>query len=116
MSIWYIFEISKPGGVHPGFDPANPYFSISLSLNILLTLMIIARVAWHGRNVRKATGVLSTANGLYNTIATMLVESCALYAATLLLFLVPTWANSIIAGTFWPVLNEIQVCDIFILL
>jgi hypothetical protein len=114
MSIWYIFQTSKPDSVFTGFNPVDPYFSISLSLNVLLTLMIIVRVAWHGRNVRKITGALSTTSGLYSTIITMLVESCALYAAAFLLFLVPWWANSVIAATFWPVLNEIQVCEIFI--
>ena len=46
----------------------------------------------------------------------MLVESCALYAATFLLFLVPWWAGSDIVSTFWPVLIQTQVCDVFILL
>ena len=116
LSIIYISQISKLGGASTfaEIDFAHPYFAISLSLNVLLTLMIIARVAWHSRNVRPVTGSLSTASGLYKIITTMLVESCALYAATFLLFLVPWWVDSVVADTFWPVLIEVQVCDVFI--
>ena len=86
-----------------------PYFFISLSLNILLTLIIIARVVLHSRNLRNATGNLVASDGMYNTIVTMLVESCALYTVTFLLFVVPWFSSSNLSSTFWPALTEIQV-------
>ena len=66
-----------------------PYLSISLSLNVILTLMIVGRLVLHGRNIRTATG--SPAGRLYKTIATMLIESCALFALNSLMVL-GTWA------------------------
>ena len=85
------------------------YYSISLSLNVLLTLMIIARLILHSRNIQNAMGYLNRANGLYKTVATMLVESCALYAISLLLFIVPYRVGDGAQLIFLPVLANCQV-------
>ena len=91
---------------------AVPYYAITLSLNVLLTLMIAARLIRHSRNIRKAVG--STAgSGLYNTVITMLVESCALYAVNSILIIGPIGANSGVQGIFTPMLPYIQVCVLF---
>ena len=86
-----------------------PYFSISLSLNILLTLLIVARLAMHERYIRNALGTRSESSGLYETIITVLVESCAIYAVTSLLFVVPWGAKSHVADIFLPILAQVQV-------
>jgi hypothetical protein len=85
------------------------FFSISVSLNVLLTLMIIVRLTLHSRNVRNATGASAGATGLYNAIVTVLIESCALYAVSFLLFIGPWGANSLVEYVFFPVLIETQV-------
>ena len=54
------------------------YLSISLSLNVLLTLMIIARLLLHSRQIQSAVGVAAGVGRLYRTIIAVLVESCAL--------------------------------------
>ena len=51
--------------------------------------MITTRLVLHSRNIRQATGALDGATGLYSTIVTILVESCALYAAALVFYVVP---------------------------
>ena len=56
---------------------AFPYLSVSVSLNILLTLMIVIRLILHTRNVRTAMG-MSGIGGLYKTIIVMLIESCVI--------------------------------------
>jgi len=90
--------------------PALPYFSISLSLNVLLTLMIVVRLVLHGRNVRAATGSPVGISGLYKTVATMLIESSALFAVSSLLVIGPMAAgSSAISNAFFPVLAETQV-------
>ena len=66
------------------------YLSISLSLNVTLTLMIVVRLIQHIRNLRKATGALDGSSGLHAataTVVTMLIESYALYAVAILLYL-----------------------------
>jgi hypothetical protein len=85
------------------------YHSIALSLNLLLTLMIIARLALHSRNIRNAIGASSGAGGLYTALITMLVESSALYAICYLLYMIPTAAGSYVGYIFSPVLGQVQV-------
>ena len=89
--------------------PYIPYFSISVSLNVTLTLMIVVRLVLHGRNVRAATGSWTGIGGLYKTIATMLIESCALFAVSSLFAIGLLAAKSEVAYLAIPILTEIQV-------
>ena len=88
-----------------------PYFSISVSLNVLLTLMIVTRLILHGRNVRAATGSPGGISGLYKAVATMLIESSALYSMNSLLLVVLWAVQSPAAGAFLPIIAEVQVRD-----
>ena len=89
-------------------DFGVPYFSISLSLNILLTFMIVVRLVLHTRNARSALGITGV-DGLCKAIVTMFVESCALYAVNSLLFIVPWATGYYTEGIFLPILSETQV-------
>ena len=91
-----------------------PYYTISLSLNVLLTLLIVTRLALHHRAVNKALGTSAPSGGLYKALVTMLVESCALYAVSYLLFIGPWASGSAVSNIFFPILAETQVCaDVF---
>ena len=108
------YQASKPAAVW-NYSVAHlglPCYTISLSLNILLTLMIAARLIRHSRNIRKAIGP-NTDNGLYNTVVTILVESCVLYAVVSLLFLGPFGAGSPVEAIFVPAFVSIQVRVVF---
>ena len=84
--------------------------SITVSLNILLTLMIVVRLVLHGRSVRVATGSSAGLSGLYKTIATMFIESSALYAGASALSL-GLWAtDDSVSYAFLPARSIIQVC------
>ena len=81
MGIMLVYQTAElTGGVWFGL----PYFSISLSLNVLLTLMIVVRLILHTRSIRTSTGK-GGINGLYMVIVTMLIESSALYGVSSLL-------------------------------
>jgi len=86
------------------------WFSISLSLNVLLTIMIAVGLILRGRNVRAATGSSNGLGGLYKTIATMVIESSALFAVISLLVIGLWAAKNQTVYLFVPVLMEIQVC------
>ena len=86
-----------------------PYFSISLSLNVTLTLMIVVRLVLHGRNVRAATGSRSGIGRLHKTIASILIESCALFTLGSLLVIGTYAANNPAVIGFVPLLGETQV-------
>jgi len=87
------------------------HLSISVSLNIFLTLAIVVRIVLHGRNIRAATGSRAGISGLYKTIATMLLESSALYTVTSL-FLIGTWitSNRVIGNFIIYIHAETQAC------
>ena len=97
-----------------------PYLSISVSLNVLLTLMIVIRLVLHGRNIRAATGSQVGISGLYKAISTMLIESCALFAMSSLVVVALVRAGnmyrmniyypgSYVVNIFFPILAETQV-------
>ena len=56
-----------------------PYYTISLSLDILPTLTTTARLTLQARDTRTALGMAGI-GGLCTAIATMLIESCVFYA------------------------------------
>ena len=115
MGITFIYQTSQPNSSvwnSVAIDFGLPYFSISIGLNTLLTLLIVVRLAMHSRNVRTAMGAPSGATGLYRAIITMLIESSALYAVNSLLFVGPWGAGSHAADIFLPILAETQVCPL----
>ena len=83
------------------------YLSLSLSLNVLLTLMIVIRLVLHSRNIRALMGTPGGITGLYKTIITMLIESCALYTVSSLLVI--GQSRAAIVDIFFPILAETQV-------
>ena len=87
---------------------AIPYYSISLSLNVILTFMIVTRLVLYVRDTRAAIGVTGI-GGLCNAIVTMLIESCALYSVTLLLIIGPWAAKNPIMNFFLFVSPQTQV-------
>ena len=85
------------------------YISLSLSLNVLLTLMIVTRLVLHGRNIHAATGSSAGISGLYKSIATMLIESSALFAVSSVLAIGLWAANSAVSNVFVRIIAETQV-------
>ena len=91
-------------------DPAN--LTISLSLNVLLTLMIATRLIRHSRNIRNVLGP-GTNSGLYKTVVTVMVESCVLYAIAFLIYIGCIAADSSAQNLFSPVIGNIQARVVF---
>ena len=85
-----------------------PYFSLSLALNVILTLMIVIRLLLHVRSTRKAMGV-SGNGGFHSAIITMLIESCAIYSVSLVLIIGPLVAGHPIVYFFVFILPQTQV-------
>ena len=85
------------------------FFSISVSLNVLLTLMIVIRLALHSKNIKNSLGAKGGASGLYNAVITMLVESCALYAVAFVIYIGFWRAHKPLEYVFFEILSEAQV-------
>ena len=75
--------------------------------------MIVARMALHSRDIRSAMGSLVKPSKLYEALVTVIVESCALYTASYLLFLGPWVSSSPVCDAFFPMLATNQVSSIF---
>ena len=105
MGITYIYQFA----VSCTADWSNlPYYSISLSLNVLLTLMIVIRIALHTTDTRAAMEVTGI-GGLCTAIITMLIESSALCAASVLRVIGSRGAKSPITNFFRYILAQTQV-------
>ena len=83
--------------------------SLSLSLNVILTSMIVVRLVLYSRNVSTAMGSSTGISGLYKSIATMLVESSALFTVSSVLVIGPWAAKNPIANVFARILAVTQV-------
>ena len=92
----------------PGLWAGLPYFSLSLSLNVLLTLMIIIRLILHARNTRTALGMTGIGE-FCKAIIAMLVESSAIYAVSSLLVIGPWGAGNYTANAFFLIIAQTQV-------
>ena len=71
--------------------------------------MIVVRLILLNRRIRNASNAPVKVGALYKAIATSLVESCALYSVTSLLFIALWATGNHIAGLFYPILSEFQV-------
>ena len=109
-AIMYIYQQTATSALGEVFGIS--YFSISLSLNVILTLMIVIRLVLHRRNLRKVLGTSDGSSGLYTAIATMLIESYALYAIAFLLYIVPWALGSMVVTLFSPIIGPAQVCAV----
>ena len=114
LGIAYIYKTSVSDAPIP-FDLFLSYNSVALSLNVLLTLMIVMRIVWHRRNFKNAVGTSAGAGGLYTTVINMLAESCALYTVASLLYLVPFATDSEISLVFTWAVGPFQVRTAFAL-
>ena len=107
--------------MYPGklnvFQTIPLYLAITFSLNVLLTLMIVGRLALCNQEVRNVIGVSSRghmrtssrAGEWCKAIATIFVESCAPYAISLLLYLIAERIGSPLVNIFYPIFVETQV-------
>ena len=99
-----------------GINVDTSYNSICLSLNILLTLMIVIRLIVHIRNIRNATGASDGSGGLHTattTVVMMLIESYALYAGVLLAYTIPYALDSWVATLLSGLIGTAQVRVVF---
>jgi len=94
MGIFFDIRTAAPAGLY-GDQTAKiglAYFTISLSLNIILTLMISYRILRYQRVIRRSLG--DEYSKTYTTITSMFVESAAIYSVLSIALLVTFALNS----------------------
>ena len=100
--------------MHPDILTRSIYsfmcYPISLSLTILLTFMIVIRVALHARAMKDAMGSEASGTaGLWKTIVTMFIESYALHAISFIIDEALGFADNPIVLVSDPIFSETQV-------
>ena len=110
MSFLTLYQASRPDAslwTHTTVQFSLPYFSISISLNILLTLLLVGRLFYMSERAKRAIGREHAAT--YSSIASMLLESAVPYAVTGLIFIITYARNSNVQNLVLPVLGQIMV-------
>jgi len=113
LGLLWLIQISSPSSSPfqtSAADTINwtlPYLSVAVSLNVVVTLMIVARLLAHRHYMTKVLGPGHVSH--YTGVAAMIVESAALYSAFALLFIIPFGVGNSIANTFLQALSQVQV-------
>ncbi|KIJ63973.1 hypothetical protein HYDPIDRAFT_154930 [Hydnomerulius pinastri MD-312] len=110
MGIVFTYADSRPATTawsSSAVDFGLAYFSISCSLNIILSLMIAGRIFVYRQTVHHVLGKEHTSP--YMSIAALVIESSALYAFFSILFIASYASNSNLSRIFLPILEHIQV-------
>ncbi|KAJ6612711.1 hypothetical protein B0H10DRAFT_2278854 [Mycena sp. CBHHK59/15] len=90
MGIVFGIETASPNGLFGSITAAFgiPYFAISLSLNIILTLLIVGRIYHHQRSMNALFGHEQSYGRHYQLLLTMFIESAAMFSLISILLLI----------------------------
>jgi len=105
----FLLQISAASPfVSAKLDWTIPYFSISLAINLFVTIAIVSRLLLFRRRI---ASVLGPSHGTqYTSVAAMIIESAALFSVFSVLFLVPFGLKSSMASIFLESMGQVQAC------
>ncbi|KAL1762037.1 hypothetical protein FB107DRAFT_254543 [Schizophyllum commune] len=107
MSIFLLYQVSQPTeSLWLHVDVGLTYFSLSLAVNLLLTLLIVGRLLSLSNQVTRMLGPQHART--YTSVAALLVESAAPYAVANLIFIVTYGIGSPGSNVVLPVLSQIM--------
>ncbi|KAL1679934.1 hypothetical protein EV122DRAFT_263237 [Schizophyllum commune] len=107
MSIFLLYQVSQPTeSLWLHVDVGLTYFSLSLAVNLLLTLLIVGRLLSLSNQVTRMLG--SQHARTYTSVAALLVESAAPYAVANLIFIITYGIGSPGSNVVLPVLSQIM--------
>jgi hypothetical protein len=112
MGILWTLQSSQPG---LSFYSALPlaygtsYYAISLGSNIVMTVLIMARLLIYRRTVMRSLGLSAEHVSDYTSLATIVIESASLYSIFAILFLITYALNNPINQIFLTLANSAQV-------
>lgn len=95
----------------PSLAPGIAYMALSLSINTILTLLIIIRLLQLRRVLFRTIG--SSYSQTYTSLVALLVESAALYTIVALMTVITCGVGSPIQYVLLPMLGQLQVVCTF---
>ncbi|KAJ7045755.1 hypothetical protein C8F04DRAFT_1066038 [Mycena alexandri] len=99
-----------------GINFTTPYFAMSLALNILITIMIAARLMMYRWRINRAMPIDSNHGAQYASLAAIIIESAAIYSLFALLFLVPFVIGNPLSQLFLQALSPVQLMVTFLII
>lgn len=91
--------------IHISF-PTSSVWSLSLSLNVIFTVVIVLRILLYRRRIVRALG--SAHGKQYLTIAAMIIESASIFTVAALIFIITYVVNHPIQYFFGQILSQMQ--------
>ncbi|PCH37197.1 hypothetical protein WOLCODRAFT_83693 [Wolfiporia cocos MD-104 SS10] len=110
FSVLFILQVSQPNAnglwARTTFDFGVPYWALTMSLNIILTLMIVSRLFFLRR---LAVTCIGSAHGkMYTNIAAIIIESALPYGLVSFIFIVLYAMRNTGENLFIPLLAQVQ--------
>ncbi|KAF8573445.1 hypothetical protein K439DRAFT_1375420 [Ramaria rubella] len=109
LSILTVFQAAQPTASiwsKSAVVIAIPYWSLSIALNAVVSLLIVCRMLWHRHSIGKTLGPRHSA--LYTSVAAMFVESAAMYAITGLVYIICFARNSNVQNLVLGILCQVE--------
>ncbi|EJC99624.1 uncharacterized protein FOMMEDRAFT_93135 [Fomitiporia mediterranea MF3/22] len=110
LGILVVYQAAQPGAnlwIHSEIPIVVPYWSLSIALNIVITLAIAYRMLKSRRTVIQTLG--QEHSKIYTSVTSMLIESAALYSVTGIVYIVCYARNSTIQNAVLPIMDQV-VC------
>ncbi|KAF7347027.1 hypothetical protein MVEN_01456100 [Mycena venus] len=108
-SIALLVSMTRPGAdfwTQEAVKFGIAYWSLSISLNIILTVLIAGRIWFTRKRIVQALG--RQHSGSYISIAAMLIESASLYSGWSMVFLICYARNTPLQNILLPPLGQVQ--------
>ncbi|KAH7918947.1 hypothetical protein BV22DRAFT_1100026 [Leucogyrophana mollusca] len=111
LGVLFLLQISSPASspyqvTGTSINYTFPYLSLSLAINIVVTIMIVIRLLIFRRRMTRILGPGHITD--HTSVAAMIVESASLYSLFSLMFLIPFAAKNPVSNTFLQTLGEAQ--------
>lgn len=90
------------------FQWNRAYLTLTLSFNLLVTILILIRLHMASKAARDITG--HNSSKVYATISAMIIESAAIYATFTITFVVIYWVGSLVSVGFGNAAGKVNVC------
>ena len=112
MGTLWTLQSSQPGLSFYSAVPlayGTSYYAISLGSNIVMTVLIMARLLIYRRTITSSLGLSTEHARDYTSLGTIIIESASLYSVFAILFLITYAVNNPINQIFLVVANAAQV-------
>lgn len=112
MGIGLLIQVSRPTlSIWSSLNFSLPFFTLSLSHNIIITLLIALRLLIQRKHIADVLGYKHAQQ--YISIVAIVVESAAIFSITSITFLGLYLSNNSVQNVYFQILPQVEVSDLF---